>query len=265
MAPIHPRNIARGFLDVLFPPVCLLCGNLSRGAHPHACPDCLSSFVPIGTPAFPAACLRCGEPHPNDPTPHLCLRCLTSPPPYGWCRSLFSFQGEMRKALSLLKYGRRLSLLPPLREALLAGVEDIRLPRVDAVVTVPLSPWGAVRRTFNQAVLLAGPLANRLGVPLRTGALARRGRTPNARLSRGKRAGNARRSFAAGREMGKVEGRRVLLFDDVLTTGATVEACARLLGRAGAEVAVLTLARAPRRKAGKAFIAVEDEPGGENR
>jgi ComF family protein len=237
----------RPFLDILFPPVCLLCGGLSAGPHPHCCPACRSAFRPLPD----GGCPRCGEPLPTaafdgeDP-PHPCLRCLTAPPSFAWCRGLFAYEGEMKEALSLLKYGRRLSLLPPLREALLEGAARLSLPPFDAVAPVPLSPWGTLKRTFNQAVVLAGPLARRHGVPLVPDALARRGARANMGLARGQRDSNARKSFLAGRGAGRLEGKRVLLFDDVYTTGATVAACARLLAGAGAaEVGVLTLARTP--------------------
>jgi ComF family protein len=236
--------LLRSFLDILFPPVCLLCGGLSAGPHPHCCPACRSAFRLLQV----NGCPRCGEPHPpttfdGGDSPHICLRCLPAPPPFAWCRSLFVYEGEMQTALSFLKYGRRLSLLPPLREALLEGAARLSLPPFDAVVPVPLSPWGTVKRTFNQAVLLAGPLARRHGVLLATDALARRGARANMGLAREERESNARKGYLAGKGAGRLEGKSVLLFDDVYTTGATARVCASLLRRAGAEVGVLTLAR----------------------
>ncbi len=235
----------RAFLDLLYPPVCLLCGGDSPGPHPHLCPACAGSFRPLGG----VVCPVCGRPlegSPDGTLGHPCLPCLLRPPPFAWCRSLYLFSGEMKRALSLLKFARRLSLLDPLRDALLAGVPSAGLPPFEAVVPVPLHPRTALRRTFNQAALLAAPLAGEAGVPLLTRALRRRGGTPQVGLTRAAREENAAGSFRAGWGMGKAEGRRVLLFDDVYTTGATVRAAARTLRAGGAaEVLVLTLARTP--------------------
>jgi ComF family protein len=234
----------RPLLDVLFPPICLGCGALSRGPHAHLCPACLDSLRPLGD----RACCLCGEPFPHDPVPHPCLDCLRDPPPFSWCRSLYAYEGTMKTSLSLLKYGRRLSLLAPLQLSFLVGARAVSLPAADAVVPVPLSAWGAGRRTFNQAMLLAAPLARERGWPLVADALARRHGAPNASLPQEARRLAARRAFTAGRGMARVEGRTVLLVDDVYTSGATAAACARVLARGGARTTVLTLARTPRRR-----------------
>ncbi|UCG38433.1 MAG: ComF family protein [bacterium] len=189
-------------------------------------------------------CPLCGKPFTVAANAHLCSRCHGGRRPYLWCRGLYLYTGAMARALAALKFGRRLALLAPLRRRLMDGWEGLEpKPEVELVVPVPASWFRKWERGFNQASLLAEPLARALEVPLLETALGRRGSRTQVGLGRADRERNAARSFLPGKGIGKVAGRRVLLFDDVYTTGATVQACSRLLSRQGASVTVLTLAR----------------------
>jgi ComF family protein len=153
----------------------------------------------------------------------------------------------MAEALSILKYRKEIAQLGPLVEAMEKGAASLSLPEADIVVPVPVSRRVLFTRGFNCAALLAKSLARHLDVPLVGNAVSKRGKIPQVGLGRSARLKNAAASFVAGKGLEKVRGKKVILFDDVYTTGATVAACTRLIKRAGAEVAVLTLARAGKR------------------
>ena len=234
------KDVWRGFLDAVFPPSCLICGELSKGVHPHCCPACLDAFEPVGT----SCCPLCGEPFPVSQEPHRCLRCLLNSEPDGWCRSLFFYRGAVATALSCLKYGKSFCVLDPVVEKMIAVTRELEpLPTADVVVPVPVSMKGLWHRGFNQSAVLAEALGQLVEAPVEKEILSRKGSKSQVGLGKKERIRNARSSFGPGRRIDKVKGKRVLLFDDVFTTGATVRACARILQRNGASVFILTLAR----------------------
>jgi len=147
-------------------------------------------------------------------------------------------------ALSCLKYGKSFCVLDPLVEKMLAAIRDLEpVPAADIVVPVPVSRTGLWRRGFNQSAVLAEPLGRLVGAPVERTVLSRKGARSQVGLGRVERTRNARSSFGPGRTIARVKGKRVLLFDDVFTTGATVRTCAGILKSYGASVSVLTLAR----------------------
>jgi ComF family protein len=155
------------------------------------------------------------------------------------------YRGAVAEALSALKYRGMISMQKPLEEALARGIRTMSpLPEADVLVPVPLSQRGLWKRGFNQSYILSASLARQLDLVVETDVLKRRGYRTQVGLAARDRDPNAAASFVPGRSVHRLGGQRVLLFDDVYTTGATVRACARILRRAGAEVSVLTLARA---------------------
>jgi ComF family protein len=156
--------------------------------------------------------------------------------------SPYRYEGLLEQAIHLYKYRKQPSLAGPLTELMLVWRD--RLPPCDLVLAVPLHPKRLRMREFNQALLLADRVAKRLALPLSLDHLVRvRATLPQTKLDRKERAGNVRRAFAVQRQPELVD-RRVLLVDDVMTTGATVNECAKVLRRAGVtSVVVLTLAR----------------------
>lgn len=226
-------------LAVLYPPACAHCHRPLRRAGPaRFCPPCRRSLGVVVAP-----CARCAEPGAAP----LCETCAASPPAFGRAYALFPYRdgAVLAEALARWKYRGRADVGAAL--ARLFAEEAPLLPSCyDVVVPVPLHPSKLGRRGFNQAGLLARALCR---VRPATGRLAptalRRRRTrAQARLARGGRRANVRDAFRAPADL---PGARVLLVDDVLTTGATVDACARELRRARAEsVDVLVLARTPR-------------------
>lgn len=184
-----------------------------------------------------------------------CLSCRAEAPAYDGARSCVHYRGTARALVHLLKYEQVRTAAPWIAAALAA----VPLPDVDVIVPVPLGPGRRRRRGFNQSEAIARALARRRRLRLApAAALARRRETaPQSGLDAEARRRNVEGAFRArGKE---VAGRRILLVDDVLTTGATAGACATALKRAGAAaVHVLTYARADLR-----WVAAATPGGGE--
>ncbi|MGE0718067.1 MAG: ComF family protein [Alphaproteobacteria bacterium] len=234
----------RMVLDALLPPRCLACGAVV-GEVGALCPEC---WARIGFIAAPC-CARCGLPFSFDPGAAAeCGDCTRRPPAFDRARAVFRYDDASRPLILGFKHGDRTHAAPAYA-AWLARAAAPLLPGTDVVVPVPMHWLRLVRRRYNQAALLANALGRRAGIPVAPDALARRRATPSqGGLRRLARFRNVAGAFVVppGRRA-RVDGKRVLLVDDVLTTGATVEACARALRAAGAvRVDVATLARVVR-------------------
>jgi ComF family protein len=206
---------------------------------------------------FPADCFLCGGALPLRHAGGVCLRCWDglpwlpgARPPGGPLRAVLwaaEYEGSIRRLVHGLKFADRDELALPLGRAMASRLEPMILRlRPDLVVPVPLHFWRRYRRGYNQAEGLARPLARALRLPLDPRAVRRRraGRRQLG-LSRRERLRSLAGCFVARR--GGVRGRAILLVDDVVTTGATLEACARALLAAGARRVVgCVLARTPR-------------------
>jgi ComF family protein len=205
------------------------------------------------------ACSACHTPfisaHPLD-SRGLCSLCRLGLPGYEGAYSYGFYEGPLRRLIHLFKFERVPTLAAPLGRYLVKALPDDR--QFDVVVPMPLHWLRRWRRGFNQSGLLASEVGRRLGLPLQTRALRRkRHAAPQSGLSSAARRRNVAGLFAVS-DRRLIEGRRVLLVDDVLTTGATAQAAARALKSAGAaQVVVLTLARADRRE----YAAVANADG----
>jgi ComF family protein len=232
-----------GLVDLLYPPVCAACD----GPGGHLCERCLSQSRQIQPPL----CACCGSPVAPSGWRHAgahardgrCEACRRRPPAYDRARSLFVYEGPIREAIHALKYHGRRAAAGPLGLLLARHAPLDVVQGVESVVPVPLHPSRLVTRGFNQAELIARPLAARLGVPCLAHALRRsHHERPQAELDAAARRASVRDAFHPGPVRA---GARVLLIDDVFSTGATAEACAAALRHAGAAaVTVLTVARA---------------------
>ena len=241
-------GLARWFepvLDLVFPAVCPVCLTRSDDpAHRPFCGPCWAA-LPVG---LGPGCPVCGEPFPGLGGMLPCDACRRTPPPYAFARAVAEYRDGIREAVHALKFGGRPVLATPLGRLLAeSGARALPAPPdewADGLVPVPLHPARLAERGFNQAELLAAPCAARWGVPILPRVLVRtRPTLPQTDLDPAARRANVRDAFRVPRPAA-VQGRRVLLVDDVLTTGATVGAAARALRAAGATaVGVLTLAR----------------------
>lgn len=238
------RGELAGLFDLFLPPACPLCGiELPAGRPPGFCPACLAGIHPVVSPSCPRCCL----PYPTeDGTDHLCGTCLVSSPPFAWIRAAGVYEESLRRAVQRFKYEGAVQLDRQLGRLLATAVrEDLRQFRPHLLVAVPLHATRLRERTYNQSLLLARRLARHRRIPVAADLLVRTRPTPPQQgLSARERRQNLRGAFALRKALA---GERVVLVDDVVTTGATVSECSRALLAAGAgQVAVAVLGRARR-------------------
>lgn len=239
-----PRSLLSNLLDLLFPPLCHVCREfIGRGKKIHLCPTCSAGFTPIGPPL----CTICGTPFlTGGGMDHPCGRCLSHPPPYDAARAAFLFHGPARDLIHRFKYNRHIQLRRPLGLLLAERLAPVVTQwGVDLLLPVPLHRRRLRQRGFNQAALLVELLAGEWRLPLARHLLQRtRWTEPQVNLPAHERPGNVKGAFALLRPA-EVKGRRIVLVDDVFTTGSTIAECGRVLKRAGASaVYAVTLARA---------------------
>lgn len=232
-------KVAHAVLDLVFPPLCIGCRE--QVAETGFCAACWSKVTFLDGPV----CACCGLPFGVALEGEmLCAACLATPPAFDSARAILSYDEHSRGAILALKHADRLELVPGFARWLGRSGRAL-LERSDVLVPVPLHRARLWQRRYNQAAELARRLArdwDRVFDPL---ALTRSRATPSqgAMSSAKARRRNVQRAFKVP-DGARIAGKRVLLLDDVLTTGATAEACARALKRAGAaEVHVLALAR----------------------
>jgi len=239
------RAIAQAFLDLLYPPRCEVCETLGREAF---CPECLAQVLPHEPPE----CRLCGVLLPRSPARRdLCPECAGTCRYYDGARSAGVHCATLRTAVLHYKFDNRRRLQGPLARLLADRLEaepgpphGLPLGQVDALVPIPLHPRRRQWRGFDQALLLTIELARMTGLPLVVGLARTRATTPQIHLAPQEREQNMRGAFAP---LGRVlEGRRVLLIDDVYTTGATANQAAKAAKEGGAVAAyVLTVSRPP--------------------
>ncbi len=244
-----------GALHLVLPPRCLGCGALveTQGA---LCPGCWSAVTFVADPQ----CRRCGLPFAFDSAEASgdasgdaagdleCGACLAEPPPFHRARAVMRYDDGSRPLLLGFKHGDRTEAAPPFAAWLARSGREL-LAEADLIAPVPLHWRRLFARRFNQSALLAQALGRASGLPVVPDLLVRRRATPSqGHLSRSERQRNVAGAFSLHPRRGTLlRGRRLLLVDDVMTTGATVSACARTALRGGAaQVEVLVLARAVR-------------------
>ncbi len=235
------RESIAPLVDLVFPPRCPVCGA-GIAQQDGLCATCWNDLVIPGEPA----CAACQRPFASDSMAEgaICAPCLAQPPRHDGIAAGALYNHTARKLVLAFKHGRRIALAP-----MLARLIAARLPPMEGewlVAPVPLHRWRLWHRGFNQAVLLAAEIARLTGAELMVDGLERRKRTPAlGGLGRKARMRTLQGAIAVdSRRRARLRGAQVLLVDDVLTSGATSDACVTALKRAGAtRVVVACFAR----------------------
>jgi ComF family protein len=238
------KGYLASLLELFLPRLCAGCEKAwLHGDQGFWCDPCLDELPWIEPPLCP----RCGRPFPSSPSSpdHLCGDCLQSLFLFDSARSATHHTGVVRRRIHQLKFGGQLHRAPPLAELLANVCRREASPAVDVVFPVPLHVKRLRQRGFNQAGLLAKVFGRKLGLPVRFNVLVRKYWTePQTRLNREQRLENVKDAFQVPHPE-TVKGRRVLIIDDVYTTGTTLNECTKTLKTAGAsEVHALTVCRA---------------------
>ncbi|HQN53311.1 MAG TPA: ComF family protein [Novosphingobium sp.] len=231
---VHP--LLAPVADLIYPPRCPLCGA-AIAAQTGLCSTCWGDLAIPGDPC----CSSCQRPFPEGVAAQsLCAPCLADPPRHDGVAAGTLYNEASRKLVLAFKHGRRIAMAPMLARLIAARLPD-EIGAGWIMVPVPLHRWRLWRRGFNQAALLAGELARLRGADLLVDGLVRRKQTPSlgglgkaarARALSGAIAVNPRRAEG-------IRGAKLVLVDDVLTSGATSHACVSVLKRAGAKKVVV--------------------------
>jgi ComF family protein len=234
------RRAARLALDIALPTLCVACREPVDGEG--VCAKCWTKLSFIAPPFCP----RLGIPFVYDPGPGLLsMEAIADPPAYQRARAAVRYDDVARTLVHALKYQDRTDLAPAMGRWMARAGREL-LEQADMLIPVPLHWRRGWRRRYNQSGALAAVVGRQSGVKLTSEALLRvRPTQQQIGLSRSERASNVQGAFkVAGDRQSEIQGRRVILVDDVLTSGATADACARALLRArAAQVDVLVFAR----------------------
>jgi ComF family protein len=234
------RKAAKATLNWIYPPFCTLCHADTKPGE-HLCDECRQKATKISAPF----CQVCSEPFPGQiEGEFVCPNCQDRHFHFDCAVAPYRSRGPVREVIHQFKYDYKLHLRHVLAGWLAESLADPRLqPRIDRIIPVPLHPARQRERGFNQARVLAVLLSRRSGIPLCDDLKRIRFTTTQTRFDRKTRMENLRNAFRL-RNTEQVRNLHLLLIDDVLTTGSTVDECARVLMEAGAAtVRVAAVAR----------------------
>ncbi len=241
----HARQFLHALLDVIIPPLCHICHSFIPDSDSlHICPTCRERLPLVVSPL----CSLCGIPFAGAGSDHRCGPCQIHPPHFDTARAAFLYEGSVRELIHSFKYQWKTHLRSPLALLTLEEVHTFLTEQgPHLIVPVPLHRSRLRQRGFNQAVLLGRVLSHHLSLPMLTNALIRtRPTEPQIELSAAERRENVKGAFTVNRPH-RIAGKRVLLLDDVMTTGSTMDECAKELKKAGAAVVIAaTIARTAR-------------------
>jgi ComF family protein len=219
------RALSRG-VELLLPPACLLCGQLlPPGFDPQEfCASCQVDMPPMGR----SHCSCCSQPFPASSSQHLCKTCLQRPAAFSSVHAACSYKERIKDAIHQLKYRNQVNLAQPLGKVLVKSLESARTSfSPDCIIPVPLHPSRLRERGYNQALEISRPLSRTLRIPIDSKLLQRALKTtPQQGLTAAERKSNLRNAFTLTKP---TSARKVLLVDDVMTTGETVRECCRIL------------------------------------
>ena len=259
----------RQAIRFLLPVDCAACGSaLADDPIPLFCAGCWETISPLTH----SRCARCDRPFPSlvattySPN-HVCQSCAERPPSYTRAWTLYPYLPPLQDAICLFKYRGKVALASPLTRLMIDRLPP--LDSLDLIMPVPLHAQRLREREFNQSLLLADRVARHLNIPVSVANLIRIASSPaQTTLSRKGRLKNLRGAFALHHPE-SIEGKRILLIDDVYTTGTTVNECAKTLRKGGSgDVFVLTLGRTvdagtvPDRILARQYHQALGQPGG---
>ncbi len=220
-----------GAVNLLFPRRCPVCGEIVLPAGSLICPGCRGKLEPVREPR----CLKCGKEIPSRDLEY-CLDCTRHRRSFVRGYSVYNYTETASESMAAIKYKNKREYLDFYSEEAVRRLEEpFSEMRPDCLVPVPVHPGRRRKRGFNQAEILAAAIGDAYGIPVLPGLLVRKKNTsPQKELSPGERLKNLSEAFApGGRAPEKM--RRVMIVDDIYTTGATMEACTRILLGSGFE------------------------------
>ena len=227
-------------INFLYPTQCRICKNhFGIETVPYMCDKCWGNIDFVERPW----CDLCGLPK----TDGTCDKCNTKPPRFGKLRTIAFYEGAVQQAIHIFKFERRLYFAKFLIQLIIDNVpSDCDITDYDYIIPIPIHKRRLNERGFNQCFVLCKGISKKFKVEVKTDVLTRRKNTsPQSSLDRDKRMQNIIGAFGLSNE-DQIQGKRILLFDDVFTTGATVSEAVNVLWSADpTEVDVLTLARTP--------------------
>lgn len=239
------QTAGRAALDLILPPLCLKC-RAPVGDPQAVCAACWNEIRFLGPPH----CAQCGLPFPHALGEGVkCAVCISRPPSFAVGRAAVAYDDASRDLILSFKHGDRLEAAPLFARWMANAAREV-LADAEIIMPVPLHWRRLFARRYNQAAVLALAIAKHTMTPVATGVLKRRRPTPSQgeMFSARARMKNVAGAFAVAKtDRTKLAGKRIVLVDDVLTTGATLSACTKTLLRAGAAtVSFVTLARVVR-------------------
>jgi len=238
------KRILAGLSDIIFPPRCLTCDTvLERHEELPFCPACFAKIHFIDS----SLCPCCGIPFSGaDGGSHLCGDCIAAKPSFTSARAVGRYQDTLLEAIHRFKYNGKISIGETLGRMMAEyPYTEFNISDYSLIMPVPLHPKRLRERGFNQSVILAREISRSFRITLDFMTLRRHTYTePQVSLGKNDRAVNVRGAFSV-HDPDRVAGRKIIIVDDVYTSGSTVKECARVLMKnKAAKVAVLTLARA---------------------
>ena len=236
-------SLGPALFDLFIPPICSVCAGPVEGRDGLLCRDCLASFEPIGR----LICPQCGSVATKRPSGR-CPNCPHGKIWFDGARAAYRYTGSLPETFHMFKYSRHPELGEPLARLMFMALNDAfgdSFPKPEALVPVPLHFFRRFQRGFNQSQILAEEFGRLAQIECRTDLLERVRYTPRqALLPPERRARNVLGAFAVT-DPAQVRGKHLAIVDDILTSGSTVNECARMLDGAGAaSVQVLAVARA---------------------
>ncbi|SHM38745.1 comF family protein [Caldanaerovirga acetigignens] len=233
------NKIAGFFIDALYPekPYCILCGSKLKRGESLICSICQGRMEPLSPPL----CLKCGRPLERENT--ICEDCRGKNRHFLEARAFGPYRGVLKDIIHLYKYRGKSGLCELIGEKMCGTLKNQNWPSFDYLIPVPLHPERERERGFNQSLLLAEEISQRTGIPVFKGLVRTRPTEHQSLLEKGLREVNVAGAFAVKHGLA-INGKTLLLIDDVYTTGSTADECSKVLLSAGAAgVYVLCAAR----------------------